>query len=155
MTLRNDVVNFALYFGSNEGITIVGSHRDIPDPETRAGMFPRFGSSQHTWSNWVAGWMETRLIAVDGSEITTAGEPGEMCVRGPAVFAGYYNDPAITDTSIDADGFYHTGDVFELAAEGDRSALLPFCRPSQRHYDSRRHEHLREQVAAPQGQAAL
>ncbi len=107
------------YFGSNEGITIVGSHRDIPDPETRAGMFPRFGSRQHTWSNRVANWMETRLIAADGSVITVAAEPGELCVRGPAVFAGYYNDAAITQTCIDADGFYHTGDVFDLAAEGD------------------------------------
>ncbi len=107
------------YFGSNEGITIVGSHRDIPDPETRAGMFPRFGSSQHSWSNRVAGWMETRLIAADGSAITTAGEPGEMCVRGPAVFAGYYNAAELTSGCFDADGFYHTGDMFELAAEGD------------------------------------
>ena len=107
------------YFGSNEGMTIVGSHRDIPDPETRASLFPRFGSPRHTWSNRVAGWMETRLVGPDGAEISAAGQPGEMYVRGPAVFAGYFNDPAISAQCLDGDGFYRTGDVFELAGEGD------------------------------------
>jgi acyl-CoA synthetase (AMP-forming)/AMP-acid ligase II len=107
------------YFGSNEGITIVGSHRDIPDPETRAVLFPRFGAQGYTWANRVANWMKTRLVAPDGSEITMPGQPGEMCVWGPAVFTGYYRAPEQTARTIDADGYYHTGDVFEIAGEGD------------------------------------
>lgn len=115
------------YFGSNEGITIVGSHRDIPQPETRAVLFPRFGSPAHRWNNRVAGWMETKLAAADGSPISEPGQPGELCVRGPAVFAGYYNSPEITARSFDADGFYRTGDVFELAAEGDDPRYYRFA----------------------------
>ncbi len=81
------------YFGSNEGITIVGSHHDIPDPELRAVYFPRFGASGFTWSNNVGNWMKTKLIRPDGTEITEPGEAGEMAVGGPAVMAGYYNAP--------------------------------------------------------------
>jgi acyl-CoA synthetase (AMP-forming)/AMP-acid ligase II len=105
------------YFGSNEGITIVGSHRDIPDPATRATLFPRFGSPHHHWTNRVAGWMRTKIVDVDGTEIDQPGLPGEMCVWGPAVFAGYYRAPELTAGAIDANGYYHTGDVFEIAEE--------------------------------------
>lgn len=103
------------YFGSNEGITIVGSHHDIPDPELRAVYFPRFGSEGFTWSNNVGNWMKTKLTHPDGTEITAPGEAGEMCVWGPAVMAGYYNAPVMTANTIDKDGYYHTGDAFEIA----------------------------------------
>lgn len=103
------------YFGSNEGITIVGSHHDIPDPELRAVYFPRFGAQGFTWANAVGNWMKTKLVRPDGSEITEPGEAGEMCVWGPAVMAGYFNAPDMTAKAIDSDGYYHTGDAFEIA----------------------------------------
>ena len=39
------------------------------------------------------------------------GERGEICYRGPALFDGYYRDPEQTAAAIDADGFFHTGDL--------------------------------------------
>ena len=46
-----------------------------------------------------------------------SGEAGEICTRGLAVFAGYYNDPAANAKAL-RDGWFHTGDLGYLDAEG-------------------------------------
>ncbi|MEZ5143439.1 MAG: AMP-binding protein [Acidimicrobiales bacterium] len=54
--------------------------------------------------------------ALPGVEIRLT-EEGEILSRGPDCFVGYI-DPAMTDRAFDADGWYHTGDVGRLDAEG-------------------------------------
>jgi long-chain acyl-CoA synthetase len=43
---------------------------------------------------------------------------GELVVRGPSVFAGYWRDPVATAAAFTTDGWYRTGDIGELDASG-------------------------------------
>jgi acyl-CoA synthetase (AMP-forming)/AMP-acid ligase II len=60
--------------------------------------------------------MEIAILAPDGSHLD-AGETGEICVRGPAVFSGYFNNPEANAKAF-AHGWFHTGDLGHLDERG-------------------------------------
>jgi long-chain acyl-CoA synthetase len=50
-------------------------------------------------------------------ELKLAGD-GELLVRGPSVFSGYWNKPAMTGECFDPEGWFRTGDIAHLDADG-------------------------------------
>jgi len=60
---------------------------------------------------------EAKVIDPDGKELG-AKEVGELCLRGPHVSRGYWNNEAATAQVLDADGWFHTGDLAQHDEEG-------------------------------------
>lgn len=116
------IVNF---FGSTEGVSLASTPADVPDPAQRATLFPRFGVQGFEWAYPTATFLETRLVDPETGEVlTTPGRPGELRVRGPVVFDGYFNDARLTAGAFDQEGFYRSGDLFEIA--GDREQFYRY-----------------------------
>jgi fatty-acyl-CoA synthase len=61
--------------------------------------------------------VEVGLAAPGSAELVIGPGSGELLVRGPGVFAGYWRDQAATDAAL-RDGWLHTGDIAERDAEG-------------------------------------
>jgi fatty-acyl-CoA synthase len=98
------------YFGLGEvtgNITVLPPDLHEPDdgPDVKIG---------------TCGYARTAMqisIQDDSGRELAAGETGEICVCGPAVFAGYYDNPEANATAF-RDGWFRTGDLGHMDAEG-------------------------------------
>jgi acyl-CoA synthetase (AMP-forming)/AMP-acid ligase II len=107
-------------FGSNEGASFTSGPKEMPDPVKRAQYFPRFGAPGYEWASRVSKYMSTKLVdPVTKETITQPGIPGEMAIKGACIFNGYYKRPDLTARAFDQDGYFYTGDLFEIAGEGN------------------------------------
>lgn len=105
-------------FGSNEGASLFSTGLAIPDPEQRARFFPRFGVEGLDWGADFPAKIVTRLVDPEtGQEIAAPGIEGELRIAGAMTFDGYVKAPELTRQAFDDDGFFRTGDLFEIAPE--------------------------------------
>ena len=89
--------------------------------ETQAGLYTRPGDSIET----VAGsagrpspGTEVRVVGPDDA-VLAAGDEGELHVRGPLLFPGYFNHPAANRDAFSGDGWFRTGDLAVVSADGN------------------------------------
>lgn len=114
------------YFGSNEGAALTGAPVDIPEAAMRARYFARFGTPERFSKISTAAKIRTRLVDPETErEITEHGVPGEMRVAGPTIFSGYFRNPEATARAFDDQGYFRSGDLFEIA--GDRGQYLLYA----------------------------
>ena len=69
---------------------------------------------------------EIRLESIPEMGYTTEDEPhprGEVLVRGPSMFVGYYKNPELTRSVVDEDGWFHTGDIGQFNEDGSLSII--------------------------------
>ena len=66
---------------------------------------------------------EAKIVDPATREELPIGERGEIAYRGPGMFEGYYKDPEQTAVAVDEHGFFHSGDLGRMDADGRLSYL--------------------------------
>lgn len=85
------------------GIATANSGMFYSEKPGSAGICPRVG--------------QMKVIDEDGNELAP-GERGELLLRGPHIFVEYHNQPEATAEAIDADRWFHTGDIAIIDDDG-------------------------------------
>lgn len=112
------IINF---FGSSEGAGLYSGAGSVPDCADRARYFPRFGAAGQTWRDRVHAVSRSRLVdPATEEEVVAPGRAGELRLGGASIFSEYWRNPDGTAAAFDDQGYFRTGDLFEIAGAGDR-----------------------------------
>lgn len=84
-------------------------------PPASAGLIP-VGTAPERLSKTQTGFCEIRLVDEDGGDVPD-GAPGELAIRGPSLFSGYWRDDAANREAFRG-GWFHMGDVFRRDPDG-------------------------------------
>jgi len=108
-------IEFGNIWGQNESTVIISGPFDIPDMEMRTGHFPQFGKQGTRWSSPRSQFVQTKIVSPDNGEVLSeVGAVGELYYRGPNIIPCYFRRPDITEKSFDTEGYFKTGDLFQI-----------------------------------------
>jgi 2,3-dihydroxybenzoate-AMP ligase len=100
-------VDLCNHFGMSEGITI-GNRWDSPkEPQMYTIGYPHIRDAA----------LRVKLVDEKNRPVER-GEMGEMVVKGPSHFKGYFRNPEQNKISFDEDGFFHSGDLMSQRPDG-------------------------------------
>ena len=104
---KMNMTDVVIVYGQTEtspGVTMTTTHDPIERRVSTVGKaFPH---------------VEIKIVDPQTQRIVPRGMPGEICARGYVVMKCYYNNPSGTRSTIDADGWNHTGDLGTMDEEG-------------------------------------
>jgi acyl-CoA synthetase (AMP-forming)/AMP-acid ligase II len=102
---------FRQIYGNTESQSMIS----LLAPENHQPGHPRLASAGRVSFGW-------QVKIVDPAEASAtalpAEQPGEVLIKGECLFAGYWRDPEATAAAFTEDGWYRTGDIGRLTADG-------------------------------------
>ena len=98
------------------GIAIIRAYGSTEHPSVTGSAFTDPVDKRHGTDGRPMAGVEIRMLDAAGRPVA-AGQPGEIWSRGPDLCAGY-TDPALSAAAFDDDGWYRTGDMGVLDADG-------------------------------------
>jgi len=99
---------FRQIYGNTESQSMIS----LLAPEDHQPGHPRLASAGRVSFGW-----EVRIVGPDGRDLSFD-TPGELLIRGECLFSGYWRDPGATSAAFAEGGWYRTGDIASLTADG-------------------------------------
>ncbi len=99
---------FRQIYGNTESQSMIS----LLAPEDHQPGHPRLDSAGRVSFGW-----QVRIVDPGGRDLPHD-VPGELLIRGECLFSGYWRDPEATAAAFAEDGWYRTGDIAKLTADG-------------------------------------
>lgn len=84
--------------------------------------FPKYDPTGSV--GWFVPTLDAKIVDDDGNDISDWGARGELCVRGPIIVNGYFENPEANARDWDEDGYFHTGDIAYAAGPENRRIYI-------------------------------